>query len=88
MSDTDKEKGDKEYRDGYYTGRDGDPATRAFDGFFGYTSSDTTYGKGHQAGRDDRYKYGSRDNNVASDAVAEPIPKSKSSRNSSSEYSS
>lgn len=65
MSGDEKEKGDAEYREGYKAGRDGDPATRLFDSFFGYTNSDTTYGKGYQAGREDKYEYGSSDTSSA-----------------------
>lgn len=50
----------REYRDGYESGRDADPLKRGFDHFFGFTRSDTTYGKGYEAGRQDRYQYGSR----------------------------
>lgn len=63
MVKSDKEKGDDEYKAGYDTGRDGDPATRAFDSFFGYTNSDSTYGKGYQEGLSDRHEYGSRSDN-------------------------
>ena len=60
MVKSDKEKGDDEYKAGYDTGRDGDPATRAFVSFFDYTNSDSTYGKGYQEGLSDRHEYGSR----------------------------
>lgn len=75
---SEKEKGDKEYKDSYYTWRDGDPATRLFDSFFGYTKSDSTHGKGAKAGREDRYKYGSRDNNDKTHTNSKPKRKSAS----------
>jgi hypothetical protein len=55
-----KEEGDKEYKEGYETARDGDPLSRFLNGLFGFTSTDTVFGKGYKQGAADRLKFGAR----------------------------
>ena len=88
MSDDKKTQGDKEYVKGYETGRDGDPASRGFDAFFGYTDPNTTYGKGYQAGVEDRHAYGSRTPDLFSGNDKEDKPQRTNSEKGNHSYSS